>query len=203
MLVLFLPVGCMAQTSSVPPPTMSAAGATASDPALNTLLNQLRDTAMRSESDVARLQIDRWKTDTSTRQQAQSASDSIRRNLNYAVPELIEKLRAAPGSLGANFRLYRNMNALYDTFSLLVANAGAFAAKDAAGALEADLTQIDNLRRQLAERNEQIAVSSDAELARARTRPPAAVPAKAPTRIVVDDNSAPVRKAKPAQSTQH
>jgi len=39
---------------------------------------------------------------------------------------LLQRIKASPSSLNANFRLYRNMNALYDTFSALAESAGAF-----------------------------------------------------------------------------
>lgn len=196
-----------AKTPAAPAPAASPSAlapvAAPSDAALNALLDQLRETAMRAESDVAHLQIERWKTDASTREQALKASDSVRRNLSYAVPELIQKLRGAPGSLSANFRLYRNMNALYDTFSMIVASSGAFSGRDSSNALDADLAQIDAARRQLAERNDQLATNGDAELARARTRPATAAPAKAPSHVVVDDNTTAGRKAKSNKSAQH
>jgi hypothetical protein len=153
------------------------------------MLEQLRGVAAKAETDVAHLQVERWKTDSTTRQQTQATSDSIRRNLAYAVPELIQNVRTAPGSLSANFRLYRNLNALYETFSLLVASAETYAGRDQFVPLESDLSQLESLCRQFAERTDQLTASGDAELTRARSHPPVAAAAKAPTRVVVDDTS--------------
>jgi hypothetical protein len=135
------------------------------------------------------LRIDKWKTDAGSKQQSQAAATSISRNLKYAVPDLLQRVEASPASLNANFRLYRNLNALYDTFSALVESAGAFGAKDQFDPLAADIAQLDQLRRQVAERVDLLAEEDDAELARLRAKVAAAAAAiKPPTKIVVDDN---------------
>lgn len=203
-LILALPFAARsaAQTGPVP----AQAQVTSSTMAINATqpawFDQLRETSQRAESNIARLQIDRWKTSPAEREQARSASESIRRNLSYAVPELMQKLHDAPASLSANFRLYRNLNALYDTFSLLVAGAGTFAGREQASDLDADLAQIDSIRRQLAERIDQLAVIGDAELTQARSRPAAPI-VKLPSRIVVDDNKSTGRKSKSTPASQH
>jgi hypothetical protein len=153
------------------------------------LLNQVRSSAEKFSADIARLRIDKWKTDAGSKQQSQAAATSISRNLKYAVPDLLQRVEASPASLNANFRLYRNLNALYDTFSALVESAGAFGAKDQFDPLAADIAQLDQLRRQVAERVDLLAEEDDAELARLRAKVAAAAAAiKPPTKIVVDDN---------------
>lgn len=198
-LALAMPLTTVAQTSAARPPENAAMPA---DAALYGLLDQLRDTAQRLDGDVSRLQIDRWKTSSADREQSLSTSDSIRRNLAYAVPELIQKARSAPGSMNANFRLYRNLNALTDAFSLLAPGAAAFAGRESYGALEADLGQLDSVRRQLAERIDQLSFHGDLELAKVRAQTNAA-PSKAPKRIVVDDNQPSGKKAKSSASSTH
>jgi hypothetical protein len=188
---------------SQPAGTTAPVAAAAPDAqALLAMLEQLQGVAVKAETDVAHLQIDRWKTDSTTRQQTLTTSDSIRRNLNYAVPELIQNVRTTPGSLSANFRLYRNLNALYETFSLLVASAETYAGRDQYIPIESDLSQLESLRRQFAERTDQLTASGDAELTRARTHPPVAAAAKAPTRIVVDDGSPKPKKTTKTTSSQ-
>jgi len=151
--------------------------------------------------DVASLRPEKWKADANSRQDAQAGILSIRRNLTYAVPELVKQLQAAPDSLNANFRLYRNLNALYDTLSALAESAGAFAPREQYDPLAADLGQLDQLRHQAADRIEQLAGASDAELSRLRTQP--ATPAKPVTKVIVDDEQPkPKKKSKPATTPQ-
>jgi hypothetical protein len=171
--------------------------------ALSELLNQTQAAAQKSDADVARLHIEKWKADSTSKQQAQSSAASIRRNLTNAVPDLIQRIQAAPASLNANFRLYRNLNALYDTFSALAESAGAFGPRDQYDPLATDIARLDQLRHQMAERVDLLAGTSDAELTRLRARLSAAVAAAkptTPTKTVVDDEKPkPKKKAKPAQ----
>ena len=168
------------------------------DPSLNDLLAKVKAAAEKSDADLEYLRIDKWKADRSIKQQAQASADSIRRNLVNAVPDLMQAVVAAPGSLMANFRLYRDLNALCDKFSGLAESTGAFGSSGDYSALVADLAQLDAARQQLAERMDLLAGASDAELARLRSHPPAAAGAKAPanSKIVVDDNPSPKKKHK-------
>jgi hypothetical protein len=195
----------------VPQSNAPAAGTSEDVQALNDLLNRVQTSSQKSDEDVSRLRVDKWKTDAATRQQSQASVDSIRRNLTNAVPDLIQRIQASPSSLNANFRLYRNMNALYDTFSALVETTGAFGPKDHYELLAVDIAQLDKLRRDLAERVDLLAGANDAELARLRAQVAAMVtkPAPAP-KIVVDDEKPKTKNVKkkpkaasPAQTTQN
>ena len=178
--------------------------AAASDSSVSDLLARLKATAEKTDSDLQRLKIDKWKADSDSKKQAQAGAESIHRNLATAVPELMQSLQAAPGSLLANFRLYRDLNAVYETFYGLVESAGAFGPQADYQALGADLTQLDHARQQLAQRLDLLAGANDAELARLRSRPAAPASAsKAPAtsnRIVVDDTQPVKKKRKPAAS---
>lgn len=186
-------------------------GTTAHSPAVDSsladLLASVRSTAQKADTDIGRLRIDRWKTDAASRKQAQSSADSIQRNLTSAVPELLDHVHAAPNSLIANFRLYRDLNALYDTLSALTEAAGAFAPAEQYTALGTDLNQLDQARQKLADRVDFLVGSNEAELARLRAHPSTAAPAQrapaATNKIVVDDNAPAKKKRKaPAQPTQ-
>jgi hypothetical protein len=177
-----------------------ASTAAASDTALTDLLSRLKATAQKMDEDVQRLRIEKWKADSDSKKQSQLGADSLHRNLANAVPDLIQAVQAAPGSLLANFRLYRDVNAVYETFYGLVESAGAFGPQAEYQALGADLTQLDHARQQLAQRLDLLAGSNDAELARLRSRP-AASPAKTPAtsnKIVVDETQPAKKKRKPA-----
>jgi len=180
----------------------SAAYATPDSRAVGELIRQTRNSAEKFSADLARLRIDKWKADAASKQQAQAGAASIVRNLSNAVPDLLQQIEASPGSVNANFRLYRNLNALYDTFSALVESAGAFGPREQYEPLSADIAELDQLRHRVAERVDMLAKNSDTELVRLRAKV-AAVPvvAKPVTKIVVDDeHPKPKKKAKPPQN---
>lgn len=176
--------------------------ATPSDPALTQLLAELQVTALKSDGDIARLRFEKWKADSAAKQQAQATANSIRRNLTAAVPELIQGIQLQPNSLSANFRLYRDMNALYDTFSSLVESAGAFGPAAEYNPLDTDMAQFDQIRHRFAERMDLLAGATDAELLRLR-QSAAATPAKpAVSRVVVDDNQPAAKNTKNKKKTK-
>ena len=197
--------------SGQPSPTPALQGTATSgsatpDLALRELLIKVQAISQKSDEDVAGLRIDKWKADAVSKQQAQASAVSIRRNLTNAVPDLLQRIEASPGSLNANFRLYRNLNALYDTFSALTESIGAFGPSEQYQMLSSDVNQLDQVRRQVAERVDLLAGANDAELARLRNQVAKTASGAKPAsnRVVVDDNqpTKPKRKPKPAPSQQ-
>ena len=170
---------------------------------LNGLLGQLEATSKTTQSDLVKLRIERWKTDKNSKEQALANVESIRRNLQGALPEIIAQLRAAPEDLPASFKLYRNLDALYDVLGNVVELTGAFGGKDDAQALGNDLNSFEGSRKEMASRIENLSASKEAEIVRLRAdlkKAQAAAPAEAPKKIVVDDNEPPkpAPKKKPA-----
>jgi|SRR5882762_913382 len=166
---------------------------------LNGLLSQLEDASKATQADLAKLRIERWKTDGSTKKQALANVDSIQRNLQGALPEIIGQLRAAPENLSATFKLYRNLDALYDVLGSVVESAGAFGPKDDFQALSNDLNAFESSRRALGERLEKLTSAKENEIARLRAdlkAAQAAIPATPPQKTVIDDTQ-PAKKAAP------
>jgi Skp family chaperone for outer membrane proteins len=171
---------------------------------LNGMLGQLEDTSKSTQNDLTKLRIERWKTDGNSKKQALSNVESIERNLQGALPEIIATLRNSPEDVPATFKLYRNLDALYDVLGNVVELAGAFGSKDDTQSLSNDLNSFENTRRQIADRIETLSASKEAEIARLRAdlkTAQAAIPAEPPKKIVVDDNEPPkkpaVKKKKP------
>ncbi len=171
---------------------------------LNGLLAQLEAASKATQADLAKLRIERWKTDGGSKKRSLGDVDSVQRNLQNALPEMIAKLRNAPEDLSATFRLYRNLDALYDVLSSVVESTGAFGSRDDLQALSNDLSNFEGTRKQVAERMETLAASKEQEIARLRTdlkTAQAAIPAPPPKITVVDDNAPakkPGAKKKPA-----
>lgn len=194
------------QTATSPETQSSANHGSAGDASLNDLVARVRATAQKTNGDIGRLRIEKWKADSGSKKQAQASADSIQRNLTSAVPDLLEQLHTTPDSLIINFRLYRDLNALYDTFSSLTEATGAFAPTEQYTALASDLAQLDQARQKAADRVDFLAGTSEAELVRLRARGTATSSTSRPqstvNKIVVDDNTPAARKKKKAQAPQ-
>jgi hypothetical protein len=158
---------------------------------LNGLLGQLEATSKTTQDDLVKLRIEHWKTDTASKRQALANVDSIQRNLQGALPAIIAQLRATPEDVPATFKLYRNLDALYDVLGSVVEGAGAFGSKDDLQTLSNDLNSFEGTRKQIAERIESLAAAKEGEIVRLRAdlkTAQAAIPAAPPKITVVDDN---------------
>lgn len=163
---------------------------------LNGMLSQLESTSKTTQSDLVNLRVERWKVDNSYKKQALGNMDSIQRNLQNALPDMISQLRASPEDLPATFKLYRNLDALYDVLGSVVEGVGAFGSKDNLQSLSNDLSAFESTRKQLADRIETLSASKEAEITRLQTELKtvrAEIPATPPKKVVVDDN-APAKK---------
>jgi len=204
---LLLCAAAMGQSGPAPTATATNQGQAvsyASVTQLNGLLSQLEASSKETQADLVRLRIERWKTDNGSKKQALGWVDSIQRNLQGALPEMITQLRTAPEDLPATFKLYRNLDALYEVMSSVVEDTGAFGAKDDVQALSNDLNTFEGTRKQLAQRIDSLSSAKEAEIVRLRgdlKTAQAAIPAPPPKITVVDDNAPPkkpVVKKKPA-----
>ena len=171
-------------------------------------LDKLRAAASQATLDLGHLRIDKWKADANSKQQAQANADSIQRNLTSALPVLIDAVRSAPQDLNAEFKLYRNLNALYDVFASLTEVTGAFGPKGDYEALAQQLETFDSVRRNLGDALEQLTSSTQSEVVQLRTQVRAyqqAAAAAPPKKVVVDDTQPAKRtvhkKKKPAASS--
>ena len=172
---------------------------------LNGLLSQLEATSKDTQADLVRLRIEKWKADGSYKKQALGNIDSIQRNLQGALPEIVTQLRNAPEDLPATFKLYRELDALYDVMGSVVEGTGAFGSKDDFQSISNDLRGFESARKQLAERIEGLASSKEAEITRlsaALKTAQTAAAAEPPKKIVVDDNEPPKKPASKKKTTK-
>jgi hypothetical protein len=169
---------------------------------LNGLLSQLEATSKDTQSDLVRLRIEKWKADGSYKKQALGNVDSIQRNLQGALPEIITQLRNAPEDLPATFKLYRELDALYDVLGSVAEGTGAFGSKDDFQSVSNDLSGFESARKQLAERIDNLASSKETEITRlsAALKTAQAAAAEPPKKIVVDDTE-PAKKPAPKKKT--
>ena len=90
------------------------------------IYDPVQQTAQNTTLDLAKLRIDKWKTDGSSKQQAQDMAQSLSRNLQTALPQILQQARASSNSLAAQFKLYHDLTAIYETFSTLTEAAASF-----------------------------------------------------------------------------
>ena len=179
---------------------------------LNDLIANLQQTSASLQENLSHLRVERWKTDSGTKRQTQNDSESILRNLQNALPSMILDLKNSPENLALTFKLYRNLDALYDVGNSVTESAGAFGSKDEFQSLNRDLGGLENSRRAFAERMDKLAVAKENEIGQLRAELQNARAAIPPKKVVVDDTQptpppkkAPTKKKsvpKPPASTQ-
>jgi len=211
-------LGALSQSGPVPIASAANGGqgqpvSYASVTELNGLLSQIEATSKNTQDDLSKLRIEKWKASGSDKKQALGNVDSIQRNLQGALPEIITQLRNAPEDLSATFKLYRNLDALYDVLNNVAELAGAFGSRDDLQSLSNAISGFEGSRKQLAERIENLSSSKEQELTRLRAQLKtlqAQVEAAPPKKIVVDDTEPPKKPAtkkksapkKPADGTK-
>jgi hypothetical protein len=172
---------------------------------LNELLAQLEATSKDTQANLVKLRIEKWKADGSYKRQALGNVDSVQRNLQGALPEIITQLRSTPEDLPATFKLYRELDALYDVLGSIAEGTGAFGSKDDFQSVSNNLNGFETARRQLAERIENLASSKEAEITRlssALKTAQAAAAAAPPKKMVVDDTEPPKKPAAKKKTTK-
>jgi hypothetical protein len=202
-------LGAVAIAQTAPPTTASVAPAPvpySSVSELNRLLSQVEQMSQSTQADFEKLRIEKWKADGSTKRATETDVGSIQRNLQSALPEIVTQLRSSPEDLPASFKLYRNLDALYDVFISVVESAGAFGPKDDFQLLQEDLDALERSRRSMADRIESLSAAKESELARlrseVRTLQAAQTPAAPPKKVVVDDTEAPKKTTKKKSTTK-
>jgi hypothetical protein len=169
---------------------------------LNQLIANLQQASQSAQDDLSHLRIEKWKADGGTKRQTDSDTQSILRNLQNALPGMLSDLKNAPESLPLTFKVYRNLDALYDVMNSVVESAGAFGSKDEFQGLNKDLGSIEESRRAFAERMDKLSNAKETEIGQLRVELQNARAAIPPKKVVVDDaEPAPPKKTTPKKKT--
>ncbi len=207
MALLSLSIAVSAQLVAFHQPAPQGPVSYSSVTQLNGMLSQLEQASQATQVDLAKLRIEKWKVDSESKRQTQGNVESVQRNLQTALPEMISELRASPENLAATFKLYRNLDALYNVFGTVAESTGAFGSKDEFQTMENDLSEFEKARRVFADRMETLAGAKEAEVTRLRSAlqsAQASLAAQPPKKTVVDDDAPPkkVVKKKTAAKTK-
>ena len=124
---------------------------------LNATLTNLEHAASATNSDIARMRIDKWGAGwkpgflggNSHTKEAEQTALSIRRNLVGALPGLIGDVRDSHGSMTATFKLYDDLSVLFETLGSLLSAADSYGRKDEYRQLAQDFSTLSHIRRHL------------------------------------------------------
>lgn len=169
------------------------------------VLAQIDQTSQQTNLDLAQLRIEKWKTGSDHKQQAQADAESLMKNLSAALPGMVSTARATPNALAPALKLYRDLNALYDVLSGLTESTGAFGPKEDFNALVNDQHALDAGRHSVGDYLDALAAYRDAEVTRLSQQVTASNNAQVAKKVIVDDE-APTpppkrKKAKPKPAT--
>lgn len=187
-----------------PAPDQPATAPAAAGPNLNAILSDLQRVSLATNGDLSKLRIEKWKADGPEKQQMQQVADSLQRNITQAVPGLITDLQASPGSVLKAFKLYHNLNVVYEFLSSLSEAAGAYGKREEYDPLSSDASGLDRVRQNLSDYIEHSATNMEIQLKNsAPPKPPAAqTTQQAPKRVIIDDApSTTKKKKKPSPAT--
>lgn len=151
---------------------------------VNGSLARLEQVRAATEADVADLSISQWRTgwrtawlrSNSRKEQAEGLASSIQRNLTQAMPGLISDSQNSRGGIGTTFKLYNNVNVVYESLESLIEITNAYGRKGESAQITADYQALGRLRQELSGYIQQTAASLE----------PKSGPL--PKKIIVDDN---------------
>jgi len=181
--VLVFSIGLFAQ--SRPAAASTSASSVARD--LNSTLVELMRAAPATNQDLASLQqqggrlhwVTFWRGDKAHKTQMTAA---LRRNLQFAVPNLIHDAQASGGSISTTFKLYNDLTVVCESLDSLLPP-GSREGNNELTALRNDVSDMNRLREELSSYIQQTAASIESQ------NPPLVSSAgRSPKRIVVDDN---------------
>ena len=157
VLIFWLGLGAIAQQAPMNPPTPAPPPTD-----LNAILLQIQQATSSANVNIGKLRIEKWKTDSQQKQQMQQVADSLQKNITNAVPGLISDVQTSRGGVLASFKLYHNLNVVYEFLSSMAEAAGAFGKKEEYQPLEGDATALDTVRQNLSTYIEQAAGKMEA-----------------------------------------
>ncbi len=134
-------------------------------------------------------------TDAAQKQQFLQMAASLQKNITNAVPGLITDVQNSKGSVSATFKLYHNLNVLFEFLSSLDDAAGSLGSQEEYELLTNDAAALDSARRNLSVYIQQAVTTLEDKVKQAEAPPPAPTPL--PAKKVVVDNEDPKKPATP------
>jgi len=153
---------------------------------LNSTLAELMRAAPSTSQDLTNLQqggrlhwVTFWQGNKAEKAKMTAA---LRRNLQFAVPDLIHDAQASGGSISTTFKLYKDLTVVCESLDSLLPP-GSREGKTELAALSNDLSDMNRLREELSSYIQQTAASMESKSAQL-----ASSAGRSPKRVIVDDN---------------
>jgi hypothetical protein len=190
VILLLLTPFAIAQNSQAAPsqPQTTAAQPQTLPPGLEPILARIQKAAEASKADLTGLHIEKWKIDRQQKAELTKIADSLQRNLTSAVPDLIKDVRSSNGSVSTTFKLYHNLNVVYEYMNYLADSASVLSKDDDSYPLSREAGTLDTARQDLSNFVEQAATNLEDKL-RLALAPRPAPQELAPKKVVVDDST--------------
>ncbi len=170
---------------------------------LNDILAQVQKATSSASVNIGHLRIEKWRTDSDQKQQLQQIAEALQRNIANALPGLISDVQTSKGGVLSSFKLYHNLNVLYENLSYLADVAGSLGKKEEFEPLAQDAASLESARSNLSTYIEQTATKLEnafLQLNAVQARQAASTPASKV--VVINDDDPPQKKtAKPAAKT--
>jgi hypothetical protein len=125
---------------------------------LNTALINLDSVSQATQSDIANMHVESWKSGwkpgflkggNSHQAEAQQAATSLQRNLRYALPELVRNVQNSRGSMSTTFKLYDDVSLVCEAVDSLINASEAVGKKSEAAPLLDDYAALAKVRRSI------------------------------------------------------
>jgi hypothetical protein len=125
---------------------------------LNTALINLDSVSQATQSDIANMHVETWKSGwkpgflkggSSHQAEAQQAATSLQRNLRYALPELVRNVQNSRGSMSTTFKLYDDVSLVCEAVDSLINASEAAGKKSEAAPLLDDYAALAKVRRSI------------------------------------------------------
>ena len=197
-ILLALAVPCASAQAATPsdkPQAVQVAPPTAN---LDSIISDVQKATSSTTTNIGRLHIDRWKTDNDQRQQLQQIAGALQRNIANAVPGLINDVQSSKGGVLASFKLYHNLNVVYENLSYLADVAGSLGKKEEFEPLAQDAQSLESARSNLSTYIEQTATKLETAYVSAMQAREAAAVANQPKMVVINDDPPQKKTTKPA-----
>ncbi len=165
---------------------------------LNAVLVQIQQATSATNIDIGKLRVEKWKTDPEQKQQLQHIADSLQKSMVNAIPVLINDVESSRGGVTASFKLYHNLNVIYENLNYLADVAGGLGKKEEFDPLAADCAALGSARQNLSIYIEQTAV----KLESANRQPNGTIPGAAAQAqgvqgkkvVVINEDDPPAKK---------
>jgi hypothetical protein len=173
---------------------------------LSAALSELQRVSSATNADIANLRIDKWGAGWKVwkgrggqkKEDMEHIAASLQKNLDNAIPGLIHDVQTARGSVSATFKLYHDVDVVFEYLGRLAEAAEMNGRKEEYQPLSDDVAAFEGVRAKLSSYIEQAAASLESTgKVPVMSSPAAHTPGQLPKKIVVDAPAAKKTKKKP------